>query len=176
MNTFIVKGKSRQEGAIGILEPFELTIKANSSDEAREGAIFIQHSQGRVHVEILSCEYGGYDNTPMYINTGAIHNTDELKRVVASIGSHFFDPESVRFFRSRLAPDVYHCASGVVFITSEQFVSYHPTYRKESRFWTVRILTRTGRIREIGEFQQYASLAQARRGAKEAIESGERFD
>lgn len=79
-------------------------------------------------------------------------------------GGHFFDPESMRFFRSKVYDDV---IGGRCFITSEQDISYYPIYHKEPREYTLRSSDEEGNIDTIGEFGQYSSLRQVRAAAKE---------
>lgn len=106
----------------------------------------------------------------------SINTAEDLKRAYRACGSHFFEPDTMRFFRSRLAPGVRRLDDArVAFITSEQFVSYSPTYRSSPRKWTVRVATfteyqrtdgRTGFDVDTAEpfgFQHADSLRQARR-------------
>lgn len=160
MNTFVIKGTSRQNGAIGINEPFEMTIKANSTEEAREGAIYAQHNNGRENVTVDSCEFGGYDHTPMYFNTDRIMDTRDLINAVRESHSpYFFTPDTMRFFKSRLASYIRHVSGGVIFITSEKYDDNSP------RLYTVRMFTRDGRINELSEFQEYKTIEAAKRAA-----------
>lgn len=76
----------------------------------------------------------------------------EIQRANESQRLHFFDPQSLRFFKSRINPNVY---PGGHFITSEQ-------YNGQPRRWTIRQCV-DGVIKTIGEFQQYGSLAAAKR-------------
>jgi hypothetical protein len=46
---------------------------------------------------------------------------DDIKRINAAKGLFFFSPDSMRFFRSRIAPKVFEGPGGVYFVTSEQF-------------------------------------------------------
>lgn len=105
----------------------------------------------------------------MYEN---IYTKEQLKDFVTyhSKSPYFFSPDTMRFFRSRLAPTFIHSGRGLIFITSEQFVTYYPEYHIDPRKYTIRILTNDGDINEIGEFQQYDTLRQARKAAKEYAE------
>lgn len=101
------------------------------------------------------------------IDLSKIYTVEQLKRAVSETGSHFFDKDTMRFFKSRVAPGVIHTDTGLVFITSEQFETWYPSYYRDARKYTVRKLTEFGDIVEIGEFQQYDSLYAARKAAKE---------
>lgn len=46
---------------------------------------------------------------------------EQMKRINAEKGYHFFSPDTMRFFRSRIAPKVFEGPGGVYFVTSEQF-------------------------------------------------------
>jgi hypothetical protein len=107
---------------------------------------------------------------------------DQLIDMVKRTGSHFFDADAMRFFRSKV--DAY-CVAGVdgwYFVTSEQHVMTYPTYRKDPRRYTVRRLsvkTATDndkgddlRLYELQGFQAYRTLEQARKAAKHYAERG----
>lgn len=104
------------------------------------------------------------------IDLSSIWTAEGLRRAVRATGSYFFEPDTMRFFNSRLSPFILHTERGLLFITSEQFVSYYPEYHKEPRQYTLRILHEDGEIDEIGEFGQYDSLRQAKSAAKKYAE------
>jgi NADPH-dependent ferric siderophore reductase len=99
-------------------------------------------------------------------------NIYQIKQLARDCGNHFFDPDSMRFFDSRILSRVY---GGRYFVTSEQF---HGTTGSEPRRYTVRIVTyENGRfdIDTVGEFQQHETAKQAQRvaerlGAAHALE------
>lgn len=95
---------------------------------------------------------------------------DEIRQYNARAGYHFFEPETMRLFNSRVLSDVYHVGDRWnIFITSERFM---PLYGEPAkRLYTIRQLREDGGIDKIGEFQQYPSAAAARR----AITSGKAF-
>lgn len=101
-----------------------------------------------------------------------IYNNQDLIAASRWFGSHFFDKDTMRFFRSRLIDCTYTIPGGTcVFITSEQNVTYHPTYRKEPRRYTVRTFnTLTGSIDTVGEFQEHTTLYKARKAWKAETE------
>lgn len=75
-----------------------------------------------------------------------------------TLGYHFFDRSTLRFFSSRVVPELY---AGAIFITSEQDkVSGAP------RAWTVRIAAKGGKIHGVGPFQAFGSLRAARKCAR----------
>lgn len=109
----------------------------------------------------ISDEYGHELAMP-----GPFHTLDQLKRANERHGHYFFSAESMRFFRSRVAPGV---IGGRVFITSEQF---QPAYEMpEPRRYTVRVAHDDGSICTLSEFQQFATLAQARAFARKAVQA-----
>jgi hypothetical protein len=68
-----------------------------------------------------------------------------LRRKVIDSGSHFFDPGSMRFFRSRLCQVVKTLPSGVVyFVTSERFSAETP------RMYSVRRWDGVGSVETVG--------------------------
>ena len=80
-------------------------------------------------------------------------------------GHHFFDRDTARFFRSRW--DDGRMYGGRFFITSEQFEGSNG--RRAARAYTVRIANLDGTVGgDVGEFQAYATLAQARKAANDA--------
>lgn len=83
---------------------------------------------------------------------------------------HWFDPSSMRFFRSRVGSFGYTAGGKTYFVSSEQFEDSRGN--RAGRLYTVRVQDHeTGDIDTVGEFQQYASRsgadAAAQRMAKE---------
>lgn len=94
-------------------------------------------------------------------------SVDAIKRANRQSGHHFFDPESLRFFRSIVGRTV---IGNRYFITSEQFVpSDGPP---EPRRYTVRVADDAGRIDTVGDFQEWSTAAQARAAALAAASFG----
>lgn len=86
-----------------------------------------------------------------------------IKEANRKAGHHFFEADSMRFFRSKIARGV--IIAGRLFITSEQFVpSDGPP---DPRRYSVRVAHDNGSVATVGEFQAYATLAEAHRAAKE---------
>lgn len=89
-------------------------------------------------------------------------------------GAHWFSPDTLRFFRSRIA-DIYYLpeADAWLFITSEQNhggAVHHP------RLYTVRRMDAAGRIKDVGGFQAYATLGRARTALKRASATPWRYE
>ncbi|HUT79517.1 MAG TPA: hypothetical protein VM285_17605, partial [Polyangia bacterium] len=74
----------------------------------------------------------------------------EIKRANAAAGHYFFEPDTLRFFRSRCSEQTY----GRHFATSEKGPN-------GIRAWSVRRCEGDGSIETVGEFQGYPSLARA---------------
>ena len=72
----------------------------------------------------------------------AIHSTDDIRAVADHAGSHFFSPDTMRFFQSRIlsgvwAPDGHQTVEGrrFFFVTSERYGDDAP------RHYAVRMMT-----------------------------------
>lgn len=87
---------------------------------------------------------------------------DQVRIANQQAGYHFFDASSMRFFRSRIgSKQVY---AGRYFITSEQFEDMN--HNRHPRRYTIREIRENGSIDTVGEFQQYATLREAKEAAK----------
>lgn len=106
---------------------------------------------------------------------------DELIRLVKATGSHFFDADTMRWFRSRVDDYVYAGPDGWYFVTSEKHVA-HTSYGSinEPRRYTVRRLSIVTcdngsddlRLYELEGFQMYRTLTTARNRAKYYAQRG----
>jgi hypothetical protein len=85
----------------------------------------------------------------------------DIRAANARAGHHFFEPATMRFFRSRIESTVY---GGRYFVTSEQFAM---GAHKDPRRFTVRMANDDGTIDTVGEFQAYSTLEVARATARE---------
>lgn len=94
---------------------------------------------------------------------GPYRTITEIKQANRAAGDHWFDAATLRFFLSRVAPSV---IAGRLFISSEQFKD--STGERAERRYTVRIATDHGAIEDASEFQQFATLDEARRWARQA--------
>mgnify|MGYP001561920126 CR=1 FL=1 len=89
----------------------------------------------------------------------------EIIRRNERAGFHFFDPDSKRFFRSRIGSTVYQGPGGIFFTTSERFEG--STYTAPRRYTLRRFDPETGHVGKVGEFN-VLSRSQAVRLAKKA--------
>jgi hypothetical protein len=83
-----------------------------------------------------------------------------IKRASRLAGSHFFCPETMRFFGSRISSKV---------IGGRYFVTCEDDFSKSRRLYTVRKAT-WGRIETVGEFQQFPTLKTAKAFARKQPE------
>ena len=89
---------------------------------------------------------------------------DSIKARNAREGFFFFEPETLRFFRSHIGETVYQGPGGVFFWTSEQ--QEYSDCTNEPRKYTVRQFHRlTGRVTTPGTFQDHATEIDAVRDA-----------
>lgn len=86
----------------------------------------------------------------------------EIKAANAAHGHFFFEPASMRFFNSKIASK--SVIAGRFFITSEQFCDQGQC---DPRRYTVRECLPDGRIDTVGEFQEHATVAGAKRAAQD---------
>jgi hypothetical protein len=94
--------------------------------------------------------------------TGRFKFVHEIETANRRAGKYFFEPDTMRFFRSKVAS--WEVWDGRYFITSEQFKpSYGPAYR---RMFTICEAHDDGHINTVGEFQGYRTLAQAKKAVK----------
>jgi len=96
-------------------------------------------------------------NTPRVLRPAT--SITEVKRRAEACGSYFFEPGTMRFFKSRILSDVYAGASPKItfFVTSERG-PHGP------RLYTVR--KQVGcEIKTVGEFQGFKSASAAKRAA-----------
>lgn len=91
----------------------------------------------------------------------ALHTVEQIKRRVASTGSHWFDAETMRGFGTRVSSIVYPVADGAFFVTSE-----YTGFNRDGRAYTVRFADDNGNITNVGEFLQYRTRDAAHRAAK----------
>lgn len=87
---------------------------------------------------------------------------DDIKTACAMNGSHFFDRDTMRFFRSRVLGDVYQGPGGIYFVTSEKYGDASP------RKYTVRCFLPGDncRIATVGPFCELSKYV-AQRVARE---------
>jgi hypothetical protein len=97
----------------------------------------------------------------------APRNEVELVDYAHAFGSHFFDPETMRFFSSRLAPDVtiHPDRSRVWFVTSER----SGFDRSSPRAYTVRAMYPGAVFTDPDGFGAFGSLRTARAAIREHV-------
>ncbi|KKL12388.1 hypothetical protein LCGC14_2536270, partial [marine sediment metagenome] len=93
----------------------------------------------------------------------------EIEQHNKAIGHHWFDADSLRYFSSRINDELFGQDAdgwrGNVFITSERDGFEH------DRRYTVRQITTTGFIRNVGGFQAYSSLSSAKSAARRYVKT-----
>ena len=87
-------------------------------------------------------------------------NMSEVRAANHAAGQHWFSPETMRFFRSRIGKTLY---GGRYFVSSEQYDYDAP------RLYTVREVLPDGSINTVGDFQGYATSADARRAIRKLL-------
>jgi CMP-N-acetylneuraminic acid synthetase len=96
---------------------------------------------------------------------------DDIKRRNRDAGYHYFAPDTMRFFRSRVLPTVYQGPGGIYFVTSEQFVGSN-NVASPRRYTVRRFDTDTANIDTVGEFNKLSrveAIKLAKRCASEGI-------
>lgn len=81
-------------------------------------------------------------------------SVEQIRLYSLSIGHHWFSPSTMRFFGSKIYPDI---VGGRYFISSEK------NFDSTQRLYTIRVVTDDGTIDTVGKFQGFASLRQARK-------------
>jgi len=87
------------------------------------------------------------------------HDIEDVKEANRRAGQHFFSPDTMRFFSSRVHDTLY---AGRFFVTSERH------RQRTERLYTVRIAYPDGHIGTYGDFEEYASRNGAHAAAKKA--------
>jgi hypothetical protein len=74
----------------------------------------------------------------------------EAKKVSKANGGHFFDPQAMRFFNSKIESEL---IDGRYFITSERYDTDRP------KLYTIRQISETGQmLDDLGDFQEFDTL------------------
>lgn len=81
-----------------------------------------------------------------------IRTAHELVEEMRQAGSHYWNKDTMRFFRSRGPFQVTPCALGVLFCTSERFEAAD---RSRARKWSVRLWTGET-VLDVGKFNAYS--------------------
>ncbi len=85
------------------------------------------------------------------------NSISEIKTTNKDKGFYFFEPNSMRFFKSKIYPEL---INGNIFITSEKFDE------NSDRLFTVRCCLSTGAIEELSKFQAFKTKQAALKYAK----------
>lgn len=99
---------------------------------------------------------------------GSFKTMTEVKAANRRIDHHWFDPDAMRFFDTRIETGV---IKGKYFITSEQYHHFpcsgqgcfNPQGLCYPRRYTIRIAYADGSVDTIGDFQQFATKREARK-------------
>ena len=91
----------------------------------------------------------------------ALHTIDQAKRAVRAAGGHWFDPETLRYFGSRISSTVYSVPGGCLFVSSE-----HTGFARLGRAYSVRYVSDAGQVETVGEFLQYQTRNAAHAAAR----------
>lgn len=87
-----------------------------------------------------------------------------IRRANLAAGGHWFSPDTMRFFRSRVARVGYKGTGPIYFVSSEQFVpSRGPAFPRQ---YTVRVALADGSINTVGTLGDFASSATATAAAR----------
>lgn len=91
-----------------------------------------------------------------------MNTIEQIKDANRKAGRFFFEPETLRFFRSRISQAVCPLPNGAaLFMTSEQFVASNGW--KAPRKWSLRLAKPDGDIDSVGDFQAFNSRGAALR-------------
>lgn len=88
-------------------------------------------------------------------------NMDEVRKAVTDGGSHWFDKNTMRFFRSRVSEALY---GGQYFVSSEENPSGERRYTVRKVEWEDDRYV----INNVGDFHSYASRSGAHKAAQRA--------
>ena|SRR5271165_2496012 len=88
-----------------------------------------------------------------------MNSIQEIEVANARRGHHYFEADTMRFFRSRVSSEVEPLPNGgALFITSEQNHGWGGPY---PRLFSIRRCNPDGSIDTVGDFQAYATRARA---------------
>jgi hypothetical protein len=87
----------------------------------------------------------------------------QIKDANHAAGHHWFEPATMRFFKSRVSGPV----------IANMFVSSEQGPHQDRRYYTIRIAGDDGDIDTVGDFQQYTSKATALNAIKRIAKGGD---
>ena len=86
----------------------------------------------------------------------------QIKRLNKKRGQFWFNPDTLRFFKSRLPDTAIKVGEKAYFVSSEQNEEDDP------RLYSIRVCDlQTGRVNTVGEFQQYRTSEAAHKALTE---------
>ena len=96
------------------------------------------------------------------------------KRYYGPGSPHWFKPNTMKYFRSRLSRTAYEVVTNtsqkgrIYFVSSEQYEDSHGW--RGARRYTIRIMTETGEIRDGSRFMEFATSGTALKHARKRAE------
>ena len=91
------------------------------------------------------------------------YTIEQIKRANGRAGGYWFDPDTMRFFSTRVMSRVFPVPGGALFVTSDR----HPAgMGRWIRRYSVRRADGTGQISTVGDFGGYPTRAQALRAVQ----------
>jgi hypothetical protein len=131
-------------------------------------------------IQVWNSQLGGCGGWDDKIPLGIHYQMWQLKRFNAESGQHWFSPDTMRFFRSRVGDTVYAHPEGWLFVSSERFETHYPRYHTEPRRYTVRIMLPNGHVETLNAsgqidsdgFQLFASSSGAHAAARRIAKAG----
>lgn len=116
----------------------------------------------------MSGEFRGM-NLKEFLNQGN-YFIEEVKKRAEKGSPFFFNPDTMRFFSSRISELSWKIGEDIYFITSETDNNSSYKHSGSVRSFTVRICDKDGDIKTHGNFQGESTLSQARKTIKEILE------
>lgn len=110
------------------------------------------------------------------MSTTTYYSMSDIRRANKDAGQHWFEPDTLRFFASRVSETVYQGPGGIYFVSSEQFRG-SGGYRAERLYSVRQFIPETGSVETVGEFNKLTkSVAhrRAKRCAEQAPEAASR--
>jgi hypothetical protein len=139
------------------------TLTAENTNTTPAGRRYSQR-HGWHNATAKSCSYCG---TWVRWDSPIPCDTYELADYAVDHGSHFFDPDTMRFFGSKILDGVTVDKGRAYFVTSEKQPTDYVEGHSYPRRYSARYMTAGAAFFEIGKFQGYATAAAARRAIKD---------
>ena len=94
------------------------------------------------------------------------YRIEEIKAANRQAGQYFFEPDTMRFFRSRVHYPSYCGPGGVFFVTSEKYENRYSGTSMPRMFTIRKFDPATGNVDSVSEFQEFKVRSTAHRAAK----------